>query len=193
MKKKQIYYLVVWIALIILFNILCFVTPTEISGVQTFSGAFWPGYVCITVSFVCHLVFSIICLGENNREKRVLNMPLIIISYFELIIMIIIGIGCMVLPIISNWLGIILCYAILVVSVLIFVSAIVVGENTLKANTALNVKGFQMREIANQASELISMANDDETKTLMQKIFDAIRYSDPTSTEETYTEETEVI
>lgn len=120
-------------------------------------------------------------------------MPLIIISYFELIIMIIIGIGCMVLPVISNWLGIILCYTIMVVSVLIFVSAKVIGENTSKANTNLNTKVFQMREITNQASELISMAKDDETKTLMQKIFDAIRYSDPISTEETYSEEIEMI
>ena len=69
MKKKQMYYIIVWIALISLFNVLFFVTPDEINGIKTFSGAFWPGYVFITIAFLGHLVFSIVCLSENNYGK----------------------------------------------------------------------------------------------------------------------------
>ena len=34
MKKKQMYYIIVWIALISLFNVLFFVTPDEINGIK---------------------------------------------------------------------------------------------------------------------------------------------------------------
>ena len=192
-EKKQIHYIIVWIALISLFNILCFVTPDEISGIKTFSGAFWPGYVFITVAFLGHLVFSMVCLSESNYEKRVLNIPLTIISYFELAVMVSVGLACMLVPGVPNWLGIIICYAILVASVLFLMSAKVVGENAASANKSLNAKVFQMREITNQASELIAMSKDSDTRALLQSVYEAIRYSDPVSTEETQPEECEMI
>ena len=193
MKKKQMYYIIVWIALISLFNVLFFVTPDEINGIKTFSGAFWPGYVFITIAFLGHLVFSIVCLSESNYGKKVLNIPLAIISYFELAAMVAIGLACMFVPGMPNWLGIILCYAILVFSILFLMSAKVVGENAASANQSLNAKVFQMREITNQASELIAMSKDADTRALLQSVYEAIRYSDPVSTDETQPEECEMI
>lgn len=193
MKKKQIHYIIVWIALISLFNILCFVTPDEINGIKTFSGAFWPGYVFITIAFLGHLVFSMVCLSENNYGKKVMNIPLTIISCFELAAMVVVGLACMLVPGLPNWLGIILCYAILVFSVLFLLSAKVVGENAASANQSLNAKAFQMRELTNQASELIAMAKDSDTRALLQSVYEAIRFSDPISTEETQPEECEMI
>lgn len=193
MKKKQIHYIIVWIALISLFNILCFVTPDEINGIKTFSGAFWPGYVFITIAFLGHLVFSMVCFSENNYGKKVMNIPLTIISYFELAAMVVVGLACMLVPGLPNWLGIIFCYGILVVSVLFLLSAKVVGENVASANQSLNAKVFQMREIINQAGELIAMAKDSDTRALLQSVYEAIRYSDPVSAEETQPEERELI
>ena len=50
-----------------------------------------------------------------------------------------------------------------------------------------------MREITNQAGELIAMTKDSDTKALLQSVYKAIRYSDPVSTEETQPEECEMI
>ena len=72
-------------------------------------------------------------------------------------------------------------------------SAKVVGENAASANKNLNAKVFQMREIINQASELIAMSKDSDTRVLLQSVYEAIRYSDPVSTEETQPEECEMI
>ena len=69
----------------------------------------------------------------------------------------------------------------------------VVGENAASANKSLNAKVFQMREITNQASELIAMSKDSDTRALLQSVYEAIRYSDPVSTEETQPEECEMI
>ena len=192
MKKQLSYYVVFWLALVSLFNIVCFIAPNELSGLNKFGGSFWPGYIFIMVSFVGHLVFSFVIESENNREKRILNYPLIIISYLELAVMIVAGSLCMVIPDMPIWSGIIICYVILAISVILLISAKVVGEKTSNANLVLNKNTYQFREFTDRAHNMVASSENAEIKLILQEVYDALRYSDPISSNSTSLEEMEI-
>ncbi len=182
-------YAIFWIVLFILFNLVCFITPNEWYGVSKFSGGFWAGYGFITASFIFHFIYAYFAMGEKSKVRRVLNTPLIIISFIEFSFLIIVGVLCMVIPSLPYWVGIIACYAVLAFSIIFLLSAKVVGEDASNANIALNVKTSFMRGLADKAQEIVMETKTPETKSLVTKVYDAIRYSDNVSVEETQMDE----
>ena len=77
-------------------------------------------------------------------------------------------------------------------SIIFLLSAKVVGENASNANIALNAKTSFMRGLADKAQVLVTASKTTEAKTLVSKVFDAIRYSDNVSTEETQMDEMKI-
>lgn len=181
MNKEKKYYLISWILLVALFNIICFVTPSELYGYDKYAGAFWPGYGFIMLTFVIHLAFTMSALSADGSKKKILNAPLIVIGFFEILIMVVVGGACMAIPGISYWVGIIACAVILVLSIVFMLGAKVVGENTYNANITLNANVSLFRDITAEAETLMTKANTQEAKTCAKKIVDAVRYSDPMS------------
>lgn len=190
--KHMKYYAVFWIMLMILFNMVCFITPDEWYGISKYSGGFWSGYGFITASFIIHFVYAFYTFGEKNKEKRIINTPLTIISFAELGIMIAIGILCMAVPSFPYWLGSISCYAVLAFSVIFLLSAKVVGENASNTNIALNIKTSPMRNLADKAQELATESQTPEIRNITAKVYDAIRYSDTVSSQETQMSEMQI-
>ena len=189
MKKSLKYYIVVWIALVGLFNIICFVTPQETDNLSRFTGSFWTGYAFVMSVFVLHLVYACFALSETNSEKRILNMPLTVISFIELLLMLLVGILCTAVFRLPTWISILLCYFVLIVSVIFFIAAKAVGESTYSANISLNQKTFAFRELVDEAQQLVAVSKTKENKQLTQKIYDALRYSDMISSVETTEDE----
>lgn len=185
-------YIVFWLVLISLFNVVCFATPDKWYGVDKYSGAFWPGYIFITGSFILHLVYASFAFKESDIEKRALNNPITVISFFELGIMFAVGAICMMVPALPNWAGIILCYTVLALSVMFLISAKTVEENKLSANKQLNNKTAFLRELADVASNMVSSSKTDAIRRTATKVYDAIRYSDPVSSEETKADEIDI-
>ena len=62
MNKRFRTYAVIWAILFALFNAICFVAPNEIAEVSKFDGAFWTGYIFITLAFIGQLVCSCFAL-----------------------------------------------------------------------------------------------------------------------------------
>ena len=182
-------YTISWIVLVGLFNLCCFITPNEWYGVSKYSGSFWVGYGFVMASFVFHFIYAFFAFSERNREKQVINTPITIFSFFELGLMVVVGLLCMAIPSLPYWLGIVLCYIVLALSVLFLISAKVVGENAVYANTALNTKTAFMRELTDKAQGLISSAKTAQAKEIATKIYEAIRYSDTISSEATKEDE----
>ena len=182
--QKLKHYFVFWIALVSLFNVVCFITPDEWYGTSKYSGAFWSGYAFILIAFVLHLLYAVSAFKESNKEKRALNNPITIISFFELGIMVSVGTLCMIVPALPNWIGIILCYTVLAISIVFLVSAKAAEENKLSANKLLNTNTAFFRELADVASNMVSSSKTDSLRRTTTKVYDAIRYSDPVSSEE---------
>lgn len=189
MKNSKVHYIVSWVLLVALFNIICFVTPSEINGMNKFEGGFWPGYVFITLAFIIHLIFMIYMLSKAEKA----NTPLVVISFIELFVMVAAGGAAMVIPGLPYWTGIIICAAVVVFSIVFMMGADVAGKNAVNANRQLNMKTQLWREIIDEASNLSSRAKDSEETEIAKRIYDAVRYSDTVSNEALFNEEQEIL
>lgn len=185
MKKSFNHYFICWLLLMILFNVISFVIPSSFAGLEKYTDSFWIGYIFIMICLCIHIVFSYFFLSEQNGEKRILNVPINIISYIEIIIIFIAGTVCMVIPGIPAWLSVILCISVNFFSVTTLIVIRGVAENTSNANTLLNNKTSVYRELVESAQILCDLVNDGNEKRLATKIYEAIRYSDSISTSET--------
>lgn len=181
MNKRFKNYFISWIVCFVLFNIVCFVTPNQFGIYNKFAGSFWTGYVFISIALVGHLIFSYFVLKQEDREKRILNTPVFIISIYEMAIMVIIGGACIVTPNLPSWIGIILCYVVFAISILLLVTTKSVTENTDQANKELNKKTSAYRNLVDEAEMICAKAKTGETKATAKKVYEALRYGESVS------------
>lgn len=181
MKKTFSFYAIIWALFLALFNVIVFVTPNEAGGMSKFGGAFWVGYVFITIAFIGQLVCAYFAFKPSDKQKVFYNIPLISISYTGLIIMLIAGTACMAIPNLPNWVGIIVCLLVLAFTAI----------SVLKANLAISVvsdvdqrvatKTYFVKTLTVDAEHLMNTAKNAELKSLAKKVYEAVRYSDPMS------------
>lgn len=189
MKKILKYYIIGWIVLIAIFNVTCFVTPNEINGVSKYTGGFWVCYGLVTISYVLQLLFVRNALLEKDCNHQKQNIALIVISFIELFVIARVGTIFMMLPSLPSWIGIIVCGILMGISVLILLIAKIVGRTTDKANIKLNNATARFRKLQDETQILLAKTQSPEVKREVQKLCDAIRYSDPMSAAELEVEE----
>ena len=179
MKKFGIYS-EIWAIVLGIFNLIVFLTPNEAGGMYKFGGAFWVGYIAITVAFVAQLVCALFALREKNQTKLFYNIPLVKISYTGLVIMLIAGTLCMAIPNLPNWIGIIACALVLLFNAIALIKAsaaarVVAGIDEKVAAETSFIKGLTAE------AELLTSAAGDDLRATAKKVYEAIRYSDPVS------------
>lgn len=168
----------VWAICFALFNALVFLTPIE------HSGGFWVGYAFITVAFLGQFGCTYKAFKAESLKKCFYNVPLITISYTGLIVMLIAGSVCMVIPGIPNWLGVIVCLVVLGVTAIAVISAGAAGSIVANLDQKVEEKTTFIRNLTIDAEKLMNRANAPMLKNQCKKVLEAVRYSDPMSSKE---------
>lgn len=184
MKKTFNFYAVIWAICLVLFNVLAFITPNKMAGVSKFDGAFWIGYVFITISFIGQLVCAYISFKANSLKKLFYNISLIHISYTGLIVMLIVGGATMAIPQFPEWLGIVICYAVLAINAIAILTATVAIDAVSAIDEKVANNTAFMKSITADAQNLMNRANAPMLKEKCKKVYEALRYSDPVSSEQ---------
>lgn len=180
MKKFGVYS-AIWAIALAIFNVIVFVTPSEAGDMYKFGGAFWVGYVAITVAFVAQLACAFFAFKEKNLTKLFYNIPLISISYTGLVIMLIAGTLCMAIPNLPNWIGIIVCAIILLFNAIALIKASAAARVVAGIDEKVAVETSFIRRLTAQAELLMSATATEELRVTAKKVYEAIRYSDPVS------------
>lgn len=181
MKKNFIYYSIIWLISLLIFNVVVFVSPNEAGGMTKFGGAFWTGYVFITIAFLGGLACAYKAFRSENLKKVFYNIPLISISYIGLVAMLVVGTACMAIPNLPNWLGAIICLVVLAFTAISIIKASVAEgivediDEKVKAHTQF------IKMLTLDSESLMTSATSAELKTEAKKVYEAIRYSDPVS------------
>lgn len=175
MKKKFGFFLSIWVLLFALFNVIVFIAPNEMAGMIKFGGAFWTGYIFITVAFIAQLVCSFFAFKAENIKKMFYNIPLLTISYTGLIVMIIAGAACMAIPDLPNWIGIIICALILVFNAVAVMKASAAAEAVIKIDERVKNETEFIKGLIARSNVIMNQHRSEETK----KVYEALRYSDP--------------
>lgn len=183
MNKNFKFYLCVWAILLAIFNIAVFVSPSEVSGLSKFGGAFLAGYIFIVLAFIGQLAVSFVALKAENLQKMFYNIPLIRISFSGLVLTLIFGTLCMVVPDLPNWIGVIICFAVLGFSAISVIKADFAAGAVSEIDGKIKTQTAFIKALTADAEILISKAQSDEIKAECKKVYEAVRYSDPMSNE----------
>lgn len=181
MNKNFKLYIICWAILLALFNVICFVTPNEAAGLNKFGGAFWIGYIFITAAFIGQLVCAYIAFKAENLKKLFYNLPLITLSYTGLILTLIFGGSAMAIPNLPGWVGAVVCLIILGFNAIAVIKAKAAAEVVGKTDEKIAADTAFIKELTAKAQNLVNRAGAPILKDKCQKVYDAVRYSDPVS------------
>lgn len=182
MKKRFNLYIVVWIALFLLFNIISFVSVGW-SGYEKCTYSFWMGYALISIMFISQLICSYIALKDDNAKKLFYNISLIKISYSNLIISFIAGGLCMIISPLPYWIGVIVCVIVLLLNVISLIKATYAINEIERIDIKVKTQTNFIKTLTIESDALMKSAKSDIVKKECRKVYEAIRYSDPMSNE----------
>ena len=180
MKKGFNLYIIAWAVLLVLFNVIAFVSVGW-AGYDKYTPSFWIGYVFITVMFIGQLVCTKKAFEADSAKKLFYNISLIRTSYVGLIVSFIVGGLCMLISPLPYWVGVIVCAIVLVANVLSVVKATAAIGEIERVDEKIKVQTFFIKSLTVDADTLVASAKSEDVKAECRKVYEAIRYSDPMS------------
>ena len=182
MKKTFKYYTIIWAVLLVVFNVIAFVSPGWITH-EKYTASFWIGYVFITLAFIGQLACAYVAFKAENLTKLFYNFPLFSLSYTGLIVSFAVGGLCMLISPLPYWVGAVVSVAVLALAAIAVVKASAAAEIVESVDQKVKVQTAFMRSLTADAEILIASARSEEAKAACKKVYEAVRYSDPMSHE----------
>ena len=182
MKKVFNTYVIVWAIALITFNAITFVSVAATCGFKALLPSFWIGYAFITVTFLVNLAISFVLMKPEKANKSFLNLSVGYIAFIALIGSTVVGAVTMAVATIPWWIGFIInmvlfaFYAISIIGGSTVANLVDEIDNKVKAQTVF------VKLLTTDAQTLVAKAGA-ETKESANKVYEAIRYSDPMSVE----------
>lgn len=175
-------YAICWGIFFALWNVIAFVTP-GVMGAEKFTGGFWIGYLFILISFAGQLACAWVALSRQKLTQLFYNIPLISISYVGLTLMLIVGSLTMAIPGLPNWVGVVVCATVLAFTAVSVLKAGAAAEAVHEIDQRVKAQTIFIRSLTVDAEGLVSRAQSEEIKTECRKVYEAVRYSDPMSSD----------
>lgn len=180
MKKTFKYYSIIWAVLLVLFNVIAFVSVGW-TGQEKYTVSFWIGYVFILLASIGQLVCAYFALKESNIKKTFYNISLITTSYTGLICSFIFGGLCMTISPFPYWVGVILCAIVLAFNVIAVVKTFAAIDLVSNVDDKVRVQTSFIKSLTVDAECLIAQAKSEDIKAACKKVYEAVCYSDPIS------------
>ncbi len=181
MSKGFKRYALVWAVLVLLFHIVCFVTPNEMAGMTKIDSNFFTGIAFIDLAFVGQLVCAYLALKEEEKKNRFYTLPLITISYTGLIVMLAAGAAVMMIPDLPNWIGILVCCLVLGFTAVSVIKAAAAADLAERTEENVSAKTLFIKTLSADAEQLLSSVRAADIKEDAKRVYEAVRYSDPVS------------
>ena len=182
MKKIFKSYFVIWGVLVILFNVVSFVSIGW-AGEEKYTPSFWIGYIFILLTFIGQLACTYFALKGDDLTKTFYNISLITISYTGLISTFVVGGACMIISSLPYWVGIIVCAVVLAFNVISVVKTSVAIDLVAEIDEKIKNETLFIKSLRVDAELLINKAKDEGMKADLKKLYELVRYSDPRENE----------
>ena len=182
MKKNFKLYLVAWVLLLAIFNLIAFLVPGTPTN-EKFTASFWIGYGFITVMLIGQLVCAYMAFNQNDSKKVFYNITLVRSSYTGLVFSFIIGSICMIFSFLPYWIGVVVCAIVLLLNVMAIMKAKVAINEVERIDEKVKTQTFFIKSLTIDAETLMAGAKDDDIKAECRKVAEALRYSDPMSSD----------
>ena len=183
-KKNLSLYIIVWIILLALFNVIAFVIPA-FPEQDKFTASFWIGYSLITCVLIGHLICTYRALKSDNATELFYKLfyntyiPLTAISYVTLLISFLTGATFIILSPLPYWIGAVACAVVLAANIYLVIKASAITTEIERVDQKIETQTQFIKTTAYEAERLIPRAQCDEVAAQCRKVYEAIRYSDP--------------
>lgn len=144
MKKNFKFYAVTWALLFAVYNVLAFAVGFKNTA------NFWAAYIASAIAMLLQLICAKISFKPGKLDRLFLNIPVIKITFTGMIISMVIGVVCMVIPSVS-------VVAIIVIEYLILAF---MGISVLKANATAEIVN-DVGEKVKEKTQFIKLATVD--------------------------------
>ena len=191
MKNLFKTYLIVWAIALAVFNAVAFISASLISP-DGFTASFWIGYAFITVAFVGQLACANMAFKADSAKKMFLNVPLVSISYTGFIVMLVAGLICMLVPVIPYWVGIIIAVLVLGFTAISVFQAKAAADIVTEVDEKVKTKTFFIKSLTVDANTVMAGAKSEAVKAECNRVYEAVRYSDPMSSDALSGAETQI-
>lgn len=180
MKKRFGLYITAWAVAFALFNVIAFVSVGW-EGWEKYTPSFWIGYALIVLSFAGQLVCSLLAFKADSAKKLFYRISLIRTSYIGLVLSLIAGGLCMLISPLPYWVGAVVCAIVLVANVISVIKASAAIDEVEKLDASVRTQTILVKSLTVDADTLVASAKSEAVKAECRKVYEAIRYSDPVS------------
>ena len=184
MKKNFKSYALIWAIFLVAFNVIVFLVRPIIPGYEIrYDLRFWIAWLFVMVAFVGNLLCASKAFQAENLEKLFYKVPLITVSYRGLIGMLVLGGALMLIPNCPAWIAAIVCVAIAAFTAVAVVKVDWAGEAVSETHEKVKAQTQFIKLLTVDAETLLGKAKTPDAKITTKKVYEALRYSDPMSSE----------
>ena len=184
MKKNFKSYVLIWAIFLVAFNVIVFLVRPIIPGYEIhYDLRFWIAWLFVMAAFVGNLLCANKAFQAENLEKLFYKVPLISVSYRGLIGMLVLGGALMLIPNCPAWIAAIVCVAIAAFTAVAVVKADWAGEAVSATHEKVKAQTQFIKLLTVEAETLMSKAKTPEAQAAAKKVYEAVRYSDPMSSD----------
>ena len=181
MKKNFKFYVLGWVALLSLFNLLAFIIPAW-PTLEKFTASFWIGWGVTIGAFFGQLICAWAAFKEESAKKTFYNISLFTVSYAGLITMFVVAMICIIVTPLPYWIAAIACSVVLIANVIAVAKAKIAIEIVANVDEKVEKVNSFIYEMREESESLFVRAKDDEAKAVIcKKVRDAFKFSDPMS------------
>jgi hypothetical protein len=176
-KNRAMFGAILIIALLI-FNIVVFALP------HGGGSAFWIGYSFTTAAFLLQILFAFLAFrNADSMKKAFLGLPLLYVGIAYLAIQLVFGLVCIFIPIFSEAVSLTVS-AVLLGLYLIRATLAVIGKEAIQGvdDKTATATAF-IKSLLTDAEILRNGTDDPELRVRLNAVVEAIRYSDPMSSD----------
>ena len=175
---------------LVIFVLIAFLVPFPRNGV------FWTGFIFGVIAILGQaLIWPIAFKGAESARSKFYGVPIARIGTIYLIVQLILSLIAMFLswvPVIPAWPFILVFLIIIGVVALGTIAADVTRDEIERQDVQIKRDVSNMRELQSLGKSLTALCDDAATKEELQKLSDALVYSDPVSSEATAASEAEL-
>lgn len=187
MKKKMAYMLAISAVVIVIYNLIAFVVPFERTT------GFWVEYAFSMIAILLFFGFTtVFCTKDIPIKSKFLDLPVFQVLYVLLGVQVCFGFAVMALPAIPYQIALIVSAVVLAIGLFLMFSIKLAEDEIQRVDRKVAAKVNFIREISAKIEVSAQRVEDKMLLTDLKKLSEAVRFSDPMSSDELYEKEQEI-
>ncbi len=181
MKRIFGFYAVIWALLLTLYNFVLFTFFANSCFAPDYDVRFWISWGFIIFAFLGQLICAYIAFRGENKNKLFLNVSIISQSYIGTILSTVVGSSLIFIEGIPAYLASVICVVVFCFNVISVLKAKAASDTVENTDKRIKTQTAFVSAMTVRAENLMAKAKASDVKAELEKLYEAIRYSDPMS------------